>query len=59
MSNRKHLTEGREPKRWRRINTWIAIGAVALIVILIIWLTAALSVGDTDVAAYIAPTLRF
>lgn len=48
MSNRKRTNE---PRRRRRVNTWVAVGAVVLIVILIIWLSIALASGDTDVAA--------
>lgn len=54
MSNRERTNEERresEPRRWRRVNTWVAVGAVVLIVILIIWLSIALASGDTDVAA--------
>jgi len=36
-------------------NVWIAIGAAVLIVLLIVWLTFASLMGDTDVAAAIAP----
>ncbi len=32
---------------------WLAIGAVFLIILLIIWLTVADLMGDTDVAAFI------
>lgn len=39
-------------------NLWIAIGAVALIVLLILWLTMADLAGDTDVAAFITPFRR-
>lgn len=54
MSNRKRTNEPRresEPRRRRRVNRWVAVGAVVLIVILIIWLSIALASGDTDVAA--------
>lgn len=34
---------------------WVAIGAVILIVLLIVWLTFADLAGDTDVAAMVAP----
>ncbi|MDO4319893.1 MAG: hypothetical protein Q4C34_04890 [Bacteroidales bacterium] len=36
-------------------NVWVAIGAIVLIVLLIVWLTFASLTGDTDVAAAIAP----
>ena len=55
MSNKRHLEERREVRRWRRVNTWAAIGAVVLIVILIIWLAVALASGDIDVAAVCVP----
>jgi len=35
--------------------TWIAIGAIILIIILLIWLTCASLAGDTDVAACLPP----
>lgn len=34
---------------------WVAIGAVVLIILLIVWLTIADFFGDTDVAAFIQP----
>ena len=37
---------------------WVTIGAIALIILLIIWLTVADFTGDTDVAAMIAPILE-
>lgn len=33
------------------IPLWVTIGAVVLIVLLIVWLTYAMFLGDTDVAA--------
>ncbi len=48
-----------ENKQLRRknkyINTWVAIGAIVLIILLIIWLTMADLFGDTDVAAAALP----
>lgn len=44
-------------KNKNRINTWVAIGAIFLIILLIIWLTVADFMGDTDVAAFISPVL--
>lgn len=38
-----------------RASVWVAIGAIFLIVLLIIWLTFADLTGNTDVAAFIAP----
>ncbi|MCI8998099.1 MAG: hypothetical protein HFJ95_03785 [Muribaculaceae bacterium] len=37
---------------------WVAIGAVILIILLLVWLTFADFFGDTDVAAFVAPLLR-
>ncbi|MCM1484119.1 MAG: hypothetical protein NC043_07265 [Muribaculaceae bacterium] len=37
------------------VNLWVAIGAVILIILLIVWLTIADLWGDTDVAATILP----
>lgn len=34
-------------------NTWLAIGAIILIILLLVWLTFADLMGDTDVAAFI------
>ena len=34
---------------------WVAIGAIFLIILLIIWLTVADLTGDTDVAAFMSP----
>lgn len=36
-----------------KMNLWISIGAVVLIVLLIVWLTLADLWGDTDVAALV------
>lgn len=40
-------------KKRRKFNTplWVSIGAIVLILLLIVWLTVADSVGDTDVSA--------
>lgn len=38
-----------------RTSLWVAIGAIFLIILLILWLTFADLTGDTDVAAFIAP----
>ncbi len=38
-----------------RSSIWVAIGAIFLIILLILWLTFADLTGDTDVAAYLAP----
>ena len=42
-------------KQQKQTNLWIAIGAIFLIILLIIWLTVADMSGDTDVAAMITP----
>ena len=36
---------------------WLAVGALILIVLLLVWLTYANLLGDTDVAAFIAPMI--
>ena len=41
----------------RRTQVWVAIGAVVLIILLILWLTMADFAGDTDVAAMITPPM--
>lgn len=38
-----------------RTSVWVAIGAIFLIILLILWLTFADLTGDTDVAAFLAP----
>lgn len=43
--------------RRNRTSTWVAIGAIFLIILLLIWLTFADLTGNTDVAAFIAPNL--
>lgn len=40
-----------------RVNTWLVIGVIVLVVLLLVWLTMADLAGDTDVAAYISPAL--
>ncbi len=42
-------------QRRNRISVWVAIGAIFLIILLIIWLTFADITGNTDVAAFLAP----
>lgn len=44
-----------DDKKKSRTNVWIAIGAIFLIILLILWLTFADLTGDTDVAAFMAP----
>jgi len=40
-----------QPKRKSRTSTWLIIGVLVLIALLILWLTVADLFGDTDVAA--------
>ena len=54
IMNRK---ENHNRSRINRRNIWVAIGAIILIILLIIWLTMADLAGDTDVAALILPRL--
>lgn len=42
-------------QRRNRTSVWVAIGAIFLIILLIIWLTFADITGNTDVAAFLAP----
>ncbi len=42
-------------RKTSRAKTWLAIGAIILIVLLLIWLTYANLLGDTDVAAALPP----
>lgn len=67
MSNKHYLEQDRfeEAKqraaerrsRVGKTSIWVAIGAVVLIILLIVWLTFADFFGDTDVAAMITPLL--
>lgn len=43
--------------RRNRANVWVAIGAIILIILLIVWLTFADLTGNTDVAAFLTPML--
>lgn len=40
-----------KPKK--QTNTWLVVGVIVLIVLLLLWLTFADFLGDTDVAAFI------
>lgn len=42
-------------QRRNRTSVWVAIGAIFLIILLILWLTFADLTGNTDVAAFLAP----
>ncbi len=58
--NKEIMSEkGREKRTGhkRTVNVWLAAGAIVLIVLLLLWLTLADFMGDTDVAAFIAPML--
>ena len=41
--------------RKNQTNLWVAIGAIFLIILLIVWITVADFSGNTDVAAFITP----
>lgn len=45
-----------DKKKQSNTDLWLAIGALFLIILLIIWLTVADFLGDTDVAAFITPS---
>ena len=49
------MTKSKTSRR-NRINVWVAIGAIILIILLIIWLTFADLTGNTDVAAFLSPS---
>ena len=51
----KQLFIMRDRKSKSGTSLWVAIGAVVLIILLIVWLTIADFFGDTDVAALITP----
>lgn len=51
----KYSDNNHRRKNVNRTSIWIAIGAVILIILLILWLTMADLWGDTDVAAAILP----
>lgn len=42
-------------KKNKKTSLWVAIGAIILIILLLLWLTFADFAGDTDVAAMITP----
>lgn len=50
------MTKTRSSRR-NRTNVWVAIGAIILIILLIVWLTFADFTGNTDVAAFLTPYL--
>lgn len=54
------MTEKEREKSLRKkskTNVWLVVGVIVLIVLLLLWLTVADFLGDTDVAAYISPAL--
>ena len=36
----------------KKTNVWLVVGAIILIILLVVWLTYAMFLGDTDVAAF-------
>lgn len=44
-----------EDHKKKRVNTWLLIGVLVLIALLLLWMTVASFLGDTDVAAFIPP----
>lgn len=40
-------------KKNKKVNTWLVIGVIVLIGLLLLWLSVAEFTGDTDVAAFI------
>ncbi|MCF0218716.1 MAG: hypothetical protein HUK14_02955 [Muribaculaceae bacterium] len=42
-------------KKTNKTSLWVAIGAIVLIILLLVWLTFADLLGDTDVAAFVPP----
>lgn len=59
MAESERERDGRPRKYSKKKTTslWLAIGAIFLIILLIVWLTFADLSGDTDVAAFITPWL--
>lgn len=43
----------------KALKVWLGIGVAILIILLIVWLTIADLWGDTDVAAFMAPSVLF
>ncbi len=46
-------------KNQKALKVWLGIIAVVLIILLFVWLTIADLWGDTDVAAFMAPSALF
>lgn len=57
MSNDPYRKQTQVPPRRNRAGIWVAIGAIFLIILLILWLTFADLTGNTDVAAFMSPVL--
>ncbi len=55
MSNRRRDERALRSDRKKSFSLWAAIGAIILIILLIVWLTMADLLGDTDVAAFATP----
>lgn len=45
-------------KKKTRINGWLLAGVLILIALLLVWLTVADLLGDTDVAAMVSPVVN-
>lgn len=45
-------------KESKGVSTWLVVGAIVLIVLLLVWLSVADLLGDTDVAAFATPMLN-
>ncbi|MCM1451387.1 MAG: hypothetical protein NC102_03955 [Clostridium sp.] len=44
-------------KKNNKTNKWLIIGVIVLIGLLLLWLSVADLLGDTDVAAFISPAI--
>ncbi len=55
MSNNPYKQAEKRVEKKNRTNLWVAIGAIFLIILLILWLTFADLTGNTDVAAFVTP----
>jgi uncharacterized membrane protein YukC len=58
MSNDPYRKQLQVSPRRGRASLWVAIGAIFLIILLILWLTFADLTGNTDVAAFVGPVLN-
>lgn len=57
MESPRSLSLDMHPDKRKKLNVWLVIGVLVLIALLLIWLTIASFMGDTDVAAFVAPLL--